>query len=161
MQISKAGDLNKSSGFTLFEILIVLVILALSAGLVVPMVTSFDDRDDIYKGVDEVLAAITVARSRAILSGSTVELQFTDKSLSLSGESDYDLDAELPDNVKISYVESSSGQARQILFSKSGVCERTIVGLSSSGKAVTLLVYSVSGSRVYDGRQTFQDINKK
>ena len=157
MRISRAGALNRRNGFTLFEILIVMVILALSAGVAIPLLGSFDKEGDVKSASTIVLEAVSVARSRALMSDKTVTMHFSPKKISIeNGEGD-GLDHTLPAGVQISSVKTASGKKNVLQFSKDGICEEAIVGLSSVEYLVYIRIFSVSGYQISDEELSFQD----
>ena len=157
MQTSRAGKSTSRKGFTLFEILIVMVILALSAGVTIPLLGSFDSDGDLNKASTVVLEAVSVARSRALMSGENTKLRFTPSKIYVENSGDLKNEHNLPDGVKVRSVKTASGKKNVILFSKDGVCEEVIVGLSSGEYLLSIRVFSVSGFQTADGELSFQD----
>jgi type II secretion system protein H len=149
---------NRHKGFTLFEILVVMVILAMTAGIVVPLVSGFGGRGNVHEAANQVLSAISVARSRAILSGKIVGVRFLRQEVQIDADVDIDVDTKLPGKVVINSVELGGSQSKELLFSPQGICEEAMILLSSGENMVTLRIYSVSGGHVYDGKYTFQDM---
>lgn len=69
MPTSTAGKSNKRAGFTLIELVVVLIVVGISLGLVLPQVGGFLYRDDMKTCVRKLARTIDHARSRAIVTG--------------------------------------------------------------------------------------------
>jgi len=74
MSTCRVGRSNEPSGFTLVELAVVLVILAVILGLVLPEVSSFFFRSDLKASSRRLAGAVAYARSQAMLEGRLWEL---------------------------------------------------------------------------------------
>ncbi len=67
MRILKAGNYNKNYGFTLFELIIVLLIISMMLGLVAPRIFSGIFRSDLDKSSNAIISLVDETRSRSML----------------------------------------------------------------------------------------------
>lgn len=74
MPTCRVGRSNEASGFTLVELAVVLVILAVILGLVLPEASSFFFRSDLKASSRQLAGTLAYARSQAMLEGRLWEL---------------------------------------------------------------------------------------
>lgn len=83
MKKSFAGD-TSSAGFSLFELLIVLVMLGILAGIAAPAVGRLLAGLDFRQQVGDVMAQIRAIRLQAVVSGQQITMSIKDNNLLLS-----------------------------------------------------------------------------
>jgi len=77
-----AGDAS-SAGFSLFELLIVLVMLGILAGIAAPSVGNFLSGLDFRKQVGDIMAHMRAIRLQAVVSGQQIKISIEDHNLLL------------------------------------------------------------------------------
>lgn len=96
------------AGFTLLELLVVLVILGLSAAVALPALTRGPGRADLARGAQEVAAALRAARALAITENRPA--RFTADTLSGRFAAEGQPERSIPDGIGLS-VTTVQGQA--------------------------------------------------
>ena len=137
----------RSAGFTLLELLIVLAVVALAAALVVPNVPGFLGNNRVIAAADTMLAFIREARARAIVRGTTVDLEvdpttgayrFADRAETIDRGIAIDLTASLP-------AGRAKGSLGIVRFYPDGAASGGVIRLAGSGRARTLTVDALTG----------------
>jgi len=82
------GSLNKNTGFTLFELMITLAIIAILSTLAVPSFTSIIQNNRMVTQLNELNSALSIARSEAIKRGTTVTVCNSADQIECSGSWD-------------------------------------------------------------------------
>ncbi|MBU4262018.1 MAG: prepilin-type N-terminal cleavage/methylation domain-containing protein [Proteobacteria bacterium] len=77
-----AGD-TRSAGFSLFELLTVLVMLGIMAGIAAPSVGNFLAGLDFRKQVGDIMAHMRAIRLQAVISGQQIKMSLEDHNLLL------------------------------------------------------------------------------
>ncbi len=167
MRIYRVGNSSDEFGFTLLEIVVVMLILIVTLGLVLPQTSSLFIRSDLKSSSRRLAGAVSYARSQAMLEGRfwelTMDLDTGDFWASPAGETE-DKDQEpdskrsLDGEVRFLDVhkmqEEQTSEGRVVLrFQPKGMVEPAVIHLSGSGnEAKTLLVKTFSGRVViHDG----------
>ena len=163
MPTCRVGRSNEPSGFTLVELAVVLVILAVILGLVLPEASSFFFRSDLKASSRKLAGAVAYARSQAMLEGRIWEItldldtdsfwaaavkeedspdQKTVKKRTLAGEVRFIDVKKLPDENKRA--------GRVVLhFHPKGLVEPAVIHLAGPGKQIrTLFVKPFNGRLV-------------
>ncbi len=77
---------RKEEGFTLFELLIVLVMIGFMAGIAVPSMSKFIAALEFKKQVGEIMAELRFVRLKAVVSGRKIKIRVVDNDLVLFAE---------------------------------------------------------------------------
>src|SRR5262249_25526407 len=107
MRISGAGVRNKELGVTLLELLIVMTIVALLAGLSYPSVSAGLDSMRLRSAGDQVASFLNVAMDRADRKQQVVEIRISPAENALGARSSdlsFDRKAIIPDSVRIATI---------------------------------------------------------
>ena len=161
MPTYRAGRLNEPQGFTLVELAVVLMILAVVLGLVLPEASSFLFRSDLKASTRRLAGAVSYARSQAMLEGRPWELTLdldtasfwataleqegsstnldTVKKRTLAGDVRFMDVKKLPDETK------SAGLV-VLHFHPKGLVEPAVIHLAGPGKQIqTIFVKAFNG----------------
>lgn len=146
---SKAGILSKNheSGFTLFELIIVVAILGIVLGLTIPSINFSDPERDMDTVVRRLAGAVSEARSRALLKREVLELHLDSKQIVLvqrNGKQRLGRSA-LPTTITISRVIVDEKDQRTLLFTPKGVTQPATVEIKSKSGTRTLFVKPIQG----------------
>ena len=149
VQTSKAGILNKNheSGFTLFELIIVVAILGIVLGLTIPSINLSDPERDMDTVVRRLAGAVSEARSRALLKREVLELHLEPKNIFLiqrNGKQQLGKSS-LPTTVTISRVIVDEKNQRTLLFTPKGVTQPATVEIKSQSGIRTLFIKPIQG----------------
>ena len=146
---SKAGILNRNheSGFTLFELIIVVGILGIVLGLTIPSINLSDPERDMDTVVRRLTGAVSEARSRALLKREALELHLDPKHILLVQRNGKQLleKSALPDAIIISRVIVDEKEQRTLLFTPKGVTQPPTVEITSQSGIRTLFIKPVQG----------------
>jgi Tfp pilus assembly protein FimT len=167
MRTFKAGKFKNSSGFTLVELAVVLLIIIVALGLVLPQTSSLFIRSDLKAGSRRLAGAVAYARSQAMLEGRLWELTLDlDNSTFWTGPSQEtdELDTRpaskrvLPGDIRFKDVILLDHETRitgsiPIRFHPKGLAEAAMIHLASPGNQIqTLMIKSFNGRvNIYDG----------
>jgi len=161
----RVGRSNEPQGFTLVELAVVLMILAVVLGLVLPEASSFLFRSDLKASSRRLAGAVSYARSQAMLEGRLWELtldldtaSFWAAALDKEGSSS-DLDTvrkrTLAGDVRFMDVkklpdETMRAAGRVVLhFHPKGLVEPAVIHLAGPGKQIqTIFVKAFNGRLV-------------
>jgi general secretion pathway protein H len=146
---SKAGTLNKNheSGFTLFELIVVVAILGIILGFTIPSINFSDPERDIDTVVRRLAGAVSEARSRALLKRETLELHIKPNHIFLvqrNGKQQLGKSA-LPTTITISRVIVDEKDQRTLLFTPMGVTQPATVEITSQSGIRTLRIKPIQG----------------
>lgn len=146
---SKAGTLNKNheSGFTLFELIVVVAILGIILGLTIPSINFSDPERDMDTVVRRLAGAVSEARSRALLKRETLELHIEPNHIFLvqrNGKQQLGKSA-LPTTITISRVIVDEKDQRTLLFTPRGVTQPATVEITSQSGIRTLRIKPIQG----------------
>jgi type II secretion system protein H len=146
---SKAGTLNKNheSGFTLFELIVVVAILGIILGLTIPSINFSDPERDMDTVVRRLAGAVSEARSRALLKRETLELHIKPNHIFLvqrNGKQQLGKSA-LPTTITISRVIVDEKDQRTLLFTPMGVTQPATVEITSQSGIRTLRIKPIQG----------------
>jgi type II secretion system protein H len=161
MPTCRVGRSNEAQGFTLVELAVVLMILAVVLGLVLPEASSFLFRSDLKASSRRLAGAVSYARSQAMLEGRPWELtldldtgSFWAKPLDKEGSS-ADLDKvkkrTLAGEVRFMDVKKLPDEAKRagqvvLLFHPKGLVEPAVIHLAGPGKQIqTIFVKAFNG----------------
>ena len=151
MPISEVGAAN-NRGVTLLELLIVMAIVALLAGLSYPSVSSGIDSMRLRSAADGVVSFLNTAIDRADRKQQVVEIRISpgDNTLSArSADASFDRKADIPDTVHIASVAptlADSNSARRFLLYPGGTLPRIVIGLQSKeGRKRQVVVDPITG----------------
>ena len=133
MRTLRAGNSSRAVGFTLLELVVVMLILVAMLGLVLPQASSVFVRNDLKTSSRRLAGAVAYARSQAMLE--RVEQQLT-----------LDLDAKKAQNEQL-----NSGQVA-LRFQPKGLVEPAVIHLAGSGERVQTI-----SIKAFNGRCVIQD----
>jgi type II secretion system protein H len=158
------GRSNESHGFTLVELAVVLMILAVVLGLVLPEASSFLFRSDLKASSRRLAGAVSYARSQAMLEGRPWELTLDLDTASfwavalVKEDSSSDLDTvrkrTLAGEVRFMDVQKLPDETKRagrvvLLFQPKGLVEPAVIHLVGPGKQIqTLFVKAFNGRLV-------------
>jgi len=155
MQISGAGARNKELGVTLLELLIVMTIVALLAGLSYPSVSAGLDSMRLRSAGDQVASFLNVAMDRADRKQQVVEIRISPAENALAARSSdlsFDRKAVIPESVRIAAIEppvlniAEQDGPRRFLIYPGGTLPRIVIGLvSKDGRKRQVIVDPVTG----------------
>ena len=168
MKTCRVGRSNEPQGFTLVEIAVVLLILAVVVGLVLPEASSFLFRSDLKASSRRLAGAVSYARSQAMLEGRLWELTLdldTDSFWAAAAAADADkegLSSELEKvkkrklagevhflDVKKLPDETKSAGRVALNFHPKGLVEPAVIHLAGHGKQIqTIFVKAFNGRLV-------------
>jgi prepilin-type N-terminal cleavage/methylation domain-containing protein len=111
MQTSKAGNCSRNHGFTLFELIIVLVLISMMLGLVAPRIFTGIFRSDLDKTSNAIIALVDETRSRSML---TRESRFM---IIDQDEQVLRVAAEVPDDFRLLTDDMTSYELKNVLIS--------------------------------------------
>jgi len=161
METYRVGRSNEPQGFTLVELAVVLMILAVVLGLVLPEASSFLFRSDLKASSRRLAGAVSYARSQAMLEGRLWELtidldkaSFWAAALDEEGVSS-DLDAvkirTLAGEVRFIDVKNLPDETIRagrvvLLFHPKGLVEPAVIHLAGTGQQIqTIFVKAFNG----------------
>ena len=164
MPTYRVGRSNESQGFTLVELAVVLMILAVVVGLVLPEASSFLFRSDLKASSRRLAGAVSYARSQAMIEGRPWELTLDLDTASfwaaafVKEDSSSDLDSvrkrTLAGEVRFMDVQKLPDETKQagrvvLLFYPKGLVEPAVIHLVGPGKQIqTLFVKAFNGRLV-------------
>ena len=142
-------------GVTLLELLIVMTIVALLAGLSFPSVSSGIDSMRLRSASDQVASFLNVAMDRADRRQQVVEIRIVPAENSIgahSADSSFDRKIAIPDSVRIASIEPAlentpeTDEARRFLLYPGGTLPRIVIGLvSKDGRKRRVIVDPMTG----------------
>ena len=173
MPTCRVGRSNEQQGFTLLELAVVLMILAVVLGLVLPEASSYLFRSDLKASSRRLAGAVSYARSQAMLEGRLWELTLdldtggfwataldkegsssdldTVKKRTLAGEVRFMDVKKLPDETK------SAGRV-VLHFHPKGLVEPAVIHLEGLGKQIqTIFVKAFNGRLVVEDGYVDED----
>ncbi|HEY4363322.1 MAG TPA: prepilin-type N-terminal cleavage/methylation domain-containing protein [Bryobacteraceae bacterium] len=139
MRTSSVGAINKSeAGVTLLELLVVVVLIAIVAGLTYPSAAAGLDSLRLRSASDKVVAFLNTALERADRRQQVIELRIAPGEGALSARSadaSFERTLELPDFIHIVSVQpalvADSGEQRRFLMYPGGTAPRLVIELES------------------------------
>ena len=150
---AKARSIQR--GVTLLEMLIVMTIVALLAGLSYPSVSSGIDSMRLRAASDQVASFLNVAMDRSDRRQQVVEIRVIPSENTLgarSADASFDRRVEIPDSVRIASVEpvlensAETNSPRRFLLYPGGTLPRIVIGLvSKEGRRRQVIVDPVTG----------------
>jgi len=166
MKTYRAGNSNKPAGFTLLELVVVMLILTAMLGLVLPGASSVFVRNDLKTSARRLAGAVAYARSQAMLERRVQELTldldggtFWTSPMLDSDESDLEptrkqtLEGEVRFlNVRKAQDEERSSGRVALRFQPKGLAEPAVIHLVGSGERVQTL-----SIKPFNGRCVIQD----
>jgi general secretion pathway protein H len=138
---------NHESGFTLFELIVVVAILGIILGFTIPSINFSDPERDIDTVVRRLAGAVSEARSRALLKRETLELHIKPNHIFLvqrNGKQQLGKSA-LPTTITISRVIVDEKDQRTLLFTPMGVTQPATVEITSQSGIRTLRIKPIQG----------------
>lgn len=138
---------SRSAGFTLLELLIVLAIVALAAALVVPNVSGVLGANRVTVAADATLAFLREARARAIVHGTTINLEiepatggyrFVDRTETIDRRVEIDLTTGLPPG-------RAKGSLGIVRFYPDGAASGGVIRLAGNGREQTVAIDALTG----------------
>ena len=126
-------------GFSLFELLIVLVLLGIMAGVATPPVGRFLDQLAFRRDTDELLAQLRGARLRAISSGRVVSISIGDGNLQLSAGSTESQPMMLAETLAVEF------DPQQITFYPEGFATPAAVRIQREGRSAQFTIDPLTG----------------
>jgi general secretion pathway protein H len=156
MRILGAGAASRDNrGVTLLELLIVMTIVALLAGLSYPSVSAGIDSMRLRSAGDEVASFLNVAMDRADRKQQVVEIRISPAENAIgarSADSSFDRKIAIPDSVRIATVgpvlanTNQEDLARRFLLYPGGTLPRIAIGLvSKDGRKRQVIVDPMTG----------------
>ncbi|MBV8845403.1 MAG: prepilin-type N-terminal cleavage/methylation domain-containing protein [Bryobacterales bacterium] len=143
------------TGVTLLELLIVMTIVALLAGLSYPSVSSGIDSMRLRSAADRVASFLNVAMDRADRKQQVVEIRISPAENAIGARSadlSFDRKAEIPDSVRIASIDpplvngTESDAARRFLIYPGGTLPRIVIGLvSKDGRKRQVIIDPMTG----------------
>lgn len=165
---SRAGTSNSSArrGFTLFELMLVLVLLALVAGLAAPAVGMMETRGGLETAAVRIRGAVHETRTRAMLSRRPAELLLAGRrvemALAATDEAAREIigSAELPEGVGILAVrvqgEPDETPGNTLDFHPRGLTLPAVIQLSDGKNDLTLYVPPLADVTIHDGLKSLE-----
>lgn len=145
-------------GFTLFELIVVIAILAIMAGVIVPTINLDFGGGGAETAVRRVQTAMDQARTRARLTRSGVTVQFFEGYMSVSGEG---RNIELPSGARFERIVmpgEDAGPVSSLKVDRRGIAPASIVILKVDDQTYSLLVSPVLRNVEYlSGTADFED----
>ena len=163
MKTYPTGNSNRPAGFTLLELVVVMLILTAMLGLVLPAASSVFMRNDLKMSSRRLAGAVAYARSQAMLEGRVQELTldleagtFWSRPLGDSGKSDLDPAKKQSLEGKVRFMNVRKSQDEQwvsgqivLRFQPKGLTEPAVIHLAGSGERVqTLFIKAFNGKCV-------------
>jgi prepilin-type N-terminal cleavage/methylation domain-containing protein len=134
MRIRREHPASGGAGFTLIEIMMVVVMIALIMGMGAPAIYHSLKKEGMRKAINDIEEACNKARASAILSGKPAELHFmpADRKVDAPGMS-----AQLPDSVNVemfdvNFTEYKDADSATVRFFPNGRSDDMTVILSSA-----------------------------
>lgn len=170
MKTLEVGNSNKPAGFTLLELVVVMLILTVIFGLVLPEASSVFIRNDLKASSRKLAGAVAHARSQAMLEGRVQELTldldagsfWTNPVSGGTGDSDNsDLEPTkklaLEGEVRFMNVRKVQDEQRSsglvaLRFQPKGLAEPAVIHLAGSGNHIQTLFI-----KAFNGRCVIQD----
>ena len=163
----ESGIRNLESGFTLYEVLIVMVVLVLVGGIVAPSFGNFVPSVRVRKAGDELLATFSKARSDAALTSRRIRIVFTktdpptyrmtyepdpmnDPATFRAMPGDWGSPVELPEGISVESLEGAETDGTTsedyLEFSPDGTATAARITLSHErGERVTIVIEAADG----------------
>jgi type II secretion system protein H len=138
----------RGQGFTLVELLVVLLIVGLVAGLALPRWSRLVRREALSVGAREVASMVRLAREKAVLCGSGCVLVYGEKALRLEWQDGQqrEFQRQLPDGVAVTGVRAGGSLAEpsgawRVAFTAAGTTtEHTVLLAISDGRLAEVAV---------------------
>lgn len=149
---------DRSRGFTLIELSVVILILALLSASVVPRLIALRQGDEVRKFRSDLATSVVDARSRAMQSNQTISLSFeeSERRFQLTNASDDDADRALesitlPSGLEIQALRLRSTETPAgdwtLNFYADGSCDGGGIEVSLDGRIVSLSVSQTGAPR--------------
>lgn len=134
---------TEGRGFSLIELLVVLVLIGVMAGVAAPAVGRFLDSMEFKRQTGKIMAAVRYARLMAITEGSLVLMTASEedgsKTLVLSGGVSEVRDLELAEDATLELEPSQLG------FSPEGYATPGLITLTSDGRTESIFIDPLTG----------------
>lgn len=138
MPTSSVGAINKEAGVTLLELLIVVTLIAIVAGLSFPSAAAGIDSLRLRSAADRIVAFLDTAIERSDRRQQVVEIRIAPAENALaarSADASFERTLEIPDSVHITSIEPAlagdSGEQRRFLIYPGGTAPRISIELES------------------------------
>lgn len=156
VQTFKAGTLinQRISGFTLFELIIVLTVIGLIIGVAIPNISLSSPERDLETAIRRLSGAVSEARSRALLKRTTLELHLGSDQVVLYKKANKKKEqlgkSRLPEGVSICRVLVNNKEQRTLQFTPKGITQPARVYLSAGKHRKTILIKPIEGISYQD-----------
>jgi type II secretion system protein H len=138
MPTSSVGAINKQAGVTLLELLVVITLMAIVAGLSYPSAAAGVDSLRLRSAADRVVAFLNTAIERSGRRQQVVEIRIAPAENAIaarSADASFERTLEIPDFVRMTSIEpalvNDSGEQRRFLIYPGGTAPRISIELES------------------------------
>lgn len=153
MRFKKPGGRPSSSGFTLIEIIIVLFIIGIAAGLVGVWINRGSDSLEIRKFTKEISAVLRYARTRAAAEKKIYCFSIDKEKQSLilfTEEVDYKnvailMDKPIPEDLQMALLDRDEESSHVAFFPRGNSTGGTISILNENGKGYWITINKITG----------------
>ncbi len=128
-------------GFTLIELVLVLLVLAVAFAMIVPRMTGFREGQRLENEVDRLLATLNAARNEAVTNGVLVEVTTDDGRSYATGEQSH----ALPESITLTIERLDGSPATGVQFGTAGDVTPAVLTLTDDdGRAKSLVAIGVA-----------------
>lgn len=146
--VSKSDFLKDKKGFTLTELILVIVIIGILSGLIYPEAANLIQKQRLQSAAKEVVSDVRVAQQLAISKGINVQLVFRNYASSLPNSYSIRLGPNFLSNtyktVKLP-KDVSILNSKTILVKMNGSCQNDTITLRSKNKEILFVVFYMNG----------------